>query len=469
MAKIEEKVGAPTVALEPVEKVAQAIAAAVEHSPADRTEIAWLEVRHRAASHGSKRNERRDRHERSAFVRVREKGRIGCYRAESCERGDLERAVRLALAEARLAPPHSSPQTPSESATTSTTPESAMAAKSETAPTTATTLCDPEIVRLTAESARALLERGLGNEESGRLVWSVGTLVHAATDAPVRQAELTGAQLELHVGRGPSSGRAAAVGRTLAALGPRSLLDAARALRRTERADVDRAKATPLVLAPLAVARLIGLLNRHALSSWGFRGGIEGSWLRERLGERIAAEQFTLRDDGTDPRGLPLPFDLRGRDLRPIELIAHGVFLTPAVDDDLAQEIHRDVTPHAIGPDESRATHLVIAPGETSAADLLRAAEGGLWISDLAPLEGFEPRALRFRGIAHGVRQITHGELGAAVDNFSWDGDLPSVLGSITAIGSDLLAVADGDGDAEPFLGATLAPAIGLAPSLGSS
>ena len=59
----------------------------------------------------------------------------------------------------------------------------------------------------------------------------------------------------------------------------------------------------------------------------------------DNLGQPVFHPAVNLRDDPTDPRGLPFPFDLLGAAARPVDLVAGGVALTPAVDDRLAREL----------------------------------------------------------------------------------------------------------------------------------
>src|SRR5258708_6065669 len=74
-------------------------------SPADETEISWLEVRRGQESNGKRRRDTYELHERTVLFRVRESGRTGLHRTSVSTLSDLENALRDALAQARLAPP----------------------------------------------------------------------------------------------------------------------------------------------------------------------------------------------------------------------------------------------------------------------------------------------------------------------------------------------------------------------------
>src|SRR3954449_12857264 len=89
---------------------------ALAGSPAESTEISWLEVRRGQESTGKRRRDSYELHERSILVRVRESGRTGIYRTGAANLSALENAVREALGQARLAPPSPPPLDPPDAA-----------------------------------------------------------------------------------------------------------------------------------------------------------------------------------------------------------------------------------------------------------------------------------------------------------------------------------------------------------------
>ena len=82
------------------------------------------------------------------------------------------------------------------------------------------------------------------------------------------------------------------------------------------------------------------------------------------------------------------------------------MFLTPALDERLAVELGRRPTPHLVAPDEAAPGHLFLLPGEHPDAELLRDAEGGVWIGALDAVQSHDPGSLRFRAQARGVRRV---------------------------------------------------------------
>jgi PmbA protein len=423
------------------------IVARLEHalagSPAESTEISWLEVRRGQESTGKRRRDTYEIHERSVLVRVRESGRTGMHRTSTSTRSDLESSVREALAQARLAPPSPPPLDPPDAA----------------APVDTAGLCDAELARMTPAGARDLLQRLVGSGgrgETARLGWSDGRIAVASSRGLRRAAEVTSGWIEVICGRQPGAGRAAAASRSLAGLDPQGVRERARRRQGPPEVVPPPAGPGPLLLSQEAAALLVELLNRQAFASDAFHCGL--SFLRDRLGQPVFHPAIHLRDDPTDPRGLPFPFDLLGAAARPVDVVAGGVALTPAIDDRLARALDRPPTAQRVAPDEAVPGHLFLLPGTASEEELLRAAEGGVWIAALEPLEAFDPGALRFRAVARGARLIAGGALGRAIPDLIWEDSLPDVLSRVLALGSELVPVATGAG----LFRATTAPMLAL-------
>lgn len=421
---------------------------ALADSPADETDIVWLDARRAQESHGRGRPDSLDLQERTLLVRVRESGRTGLHRAGSAEPADLGRAIREALAQARLTAPSPPPLLPPGA--------------SDPLPPQASgeTLADPELARMTAARAREILQRLAERSEQAQLGWADGSLVVANSRGLRRTAVLTSAWISVICSRTPGAGQAEAVARSLDRLDATAVFARARSHQApdeaTEPAEAPQGP-VPVVLSPEAAGRLIELLNRLALTSTSFADGA----LRDQLGAPVFHPAFSLRDDGTDPRGVPLSFDLLGSARRPVDLVDRGVLLTPAVDDRLAARIDRPATPHLVAPDEARASHLFVLPGDLGIPDteLLGRADGGLWVGALDALEGFDPGTLRFRAVARGVRRLADGALGAALPDLVWEDDLQALLARLLGVGREAVSIPTGD----PLFGATTSPGLAFA------
>lgn len=427
----------------PLDTIADRLAAVAERSPADETELLWTETLRGTATDaprsGGRRREAPNR--RSLVqVRVRERGRVGFYRTGATSPQELDSAVRVALGQARLGPEAPALPLPGPGR------EPAVIAE----------LHDPAVARLDVPTATDLL--AAGSEEGDHLLLEWRQLRCAVINSRGldRRAEATAVTLTARHGHGPGAGRAAASARGLAALSAPRVVERARRRAATAGDGSEDAvpAAAPLLLAPEAAASLARLLADAALTSRGFLDAT--SFLAGRLDQQIFDPLFTLLDDGTDPAGLPFPFDAGGWPKRRVVLVDGGVLRSPAVDPALGRRLGRTPTPHAVGYDESRARHLFVATGEAADDDLLAAADGGLWISALERPACHDPREGRFRAVARGVRRLHGGRLGAAVPDLCWEGELERVLAHLEAVGREPVVLANG------AVGATSAPALAL-------
>jgi predicted Zn-dependent protease len=447
--------------LVPIEEMVARLERALAGSPAGETELVWLEARrslesNRQESNGKGRRDSFEAPERSLLVRVRESGRTGLHRTGQTALSELEKAVREALAQARLAAPTPPPRLP----------EGAGDALAQIAG-----LYDPEIPRLTPARVKELIQKTADRGEIARLGWGEGRLAVVNSRGLRRSVLCTAAWIDVACARAPGAGHAAGVSRSLAGLDAEAVVERARR-RNAESAGAGIEEAPPagplaplpVALAPEAAAVLIDLLNRHALSSLSFLDGV--SFLRERTGQEVFHPAISLRDDPLDPHGAPFPCDLLGAAKRPLEIVRNGVFLAPVRDDRLAQRLDLRPTAHLVAPDEARAGHLALGPSPVPDAELLRQADGGLWVSALEPVEVFDPYHLRFRAVARGVRRITAGgALGAALPDLVWEGDLPALLSAagVLGVGSEAVAVSSGVSGVDPLFGAVSAPLLALA------
>jgi predicted Zn-dependent protease len=439
----------PPTPLVPIEEMLTRLDRALAHSPAEETEIVWIEARRGQESNGKRRRDSFENMERTLLIRVRESGRTGLHRMSAAGLSDLENAVREALGQARLAPLTPPPlQPPGAAGPLLATPEM---------PGLADPLFDAEVARLVPGRARDLIQRQADRGEVAWIGWGEGQLAVVNSRGLRRAAAATTVWTVVSCGNAPGAGRAMAAARSLDGLDLAALFERARqrhagpgnAANAANTADIPQ-EPVPLVLSPDAAAALVDLLNRYALGSATFRSGP----FRGRIGEPVCHPAITLRDDPA--KGLPFPFDFFGAAKHPVDLIDRGVLVTPAIDGALAAETGLPPTPHQVAADEALAAHLTLQPGDEADEDVLRRADGGIWVSALDEIQAFDPGALRFRARARGVRRIEGGTLGAAFPDLLWEDSLPDLLARVLGVGRTMVSVTTGD----PLLGATTSPLL---------
>lgn len=425
-----------------LDEIGERLERVLAESPADETEIVWLETRHGSARRQGSRVDVHAGPHRNVLVRVLDRGRVGSFRTGAGELGDLADAVRQAMAQSRVRDPLAGlPHLPADSAPLEGPTE----------------LFDPAIARLGKRRVRSYLGDLKTRRATVRLRWAEGRVAVFNSRDVRRMARVTAAECEARTGRGPGAGRAVDASRRLDDLAPAALLDRARHRSGSPDGAEPATGAGPVVLAPEAVIDLCRLLNETSFSAKAYYDGT--SFLREHVNVQVFDRRFNLVDDATAADGLAFPFDLEGTAKRRVDLILKGAPKTPTLDQRQAAVLGLPPTAHAIGGNDARAENLFLVAGEEAENDLVAAVGDGVWIGWLDHLECTEPRRVRFRCRARGVRRIENGRLGIALEDFHWSDTLLRAFSSLVGIGTDPTRRLSPDG----YLGAMTAPAVALA------
>jgi predicted Zn-dependent protease len=423
-----------------LDEIAERLERALRNSPADETEIVWLEFHRGYCRRQRSRVDSQSSPSRTVLVRVLDLGRVGSYRGG----GDyvaLDDPIRLAIAQSRAREPLPGLQhLPADNA----------------APAVTEGLYDPELAALDEKRAAALLRDLPLKQENAHLSWSEGRVAVFNSRGIRRSTQVTAASLEIRTGRRPGAARARDASRKLGSLEPMALLEEARSRHAPGKAAPPPTGPTPVVFSSLAVIELCDLLGSTSFSAKAYYDGT--SFLREHLNIQVFDRRINLRDDATDQRAIPFPFDMEGTAKRPIDLIAQGAPRTPTLDQRQAAVLGLPPTAHAIGGNNARAENLLLLPGEDSDDDLLRAADGGIWIGWLDALESLDPTRVRFRARAHGIRQIVDGQLGSPVGDMVVEDGLLRAFSAILGVGNRMTSRLGPDG----VVGGISAPAVAV-------
>ena len=415
--------------LTPYEKIDEVFGQALELSTADETELLWLERRHGRASSDPEAPAYLEPSRLTVLVRVVQNGRVGWHRTESGGVGDVEIALRQAMAlattqpKARRLPVLPTPGDPLDFETP---------------------IFDPEIAGLTIEKARRRAKE-LGQpsreDEEAILRWGQTQIAVVNNHGLARMAEATEISLLFRSGRGPGAGWAAGSARALSGPAGLPIPDiVGRARDRATQLPVVTPLATerlPLVLSAEAVCELLNVLNIFALAG---RAYLEGtSFLARHRNVQVFDRQFHLRDDARALPGMPFPFDFEGMRKRPLDLIVGGKPSLPALSQHQSGEAGLEPTAQSVGGQDALFGNLFLHPGQLDQEGLLQAAEGGIFIGWLDRPECYEPNQLRVRALARGARRIEGGKLGAPLPDLVWDESLLHAFARLRGIGSELV------------------------------
>ncbi len=188
----------------------------------------------------------------------------------------------------------------------------------------------------------------------------------------------------------------------------------------------------PRIAAGIASA-LTGALNGAAVA----RGA---SFLRDKMGARIAPETFQLHEDPTRPGGLGArPFDGEGLAGRSKRLIADGVVSEWLLDLASARKLGLDSNGSAArsvgGAPNPGAGEVWIAPGAVAPEELLRGVSEGVWIHEMMGA-GFNAVTGDYSRAATGF-WIENGEIAHPISEFTVAGQVFEMLERMT-VANDL-------------------------------
>jgi PmbA protein len=199
-------------------------------------------------------------------------------------------------------------------------------------------------------------------------------------------------------------------------------------------------RACPVVLDPTVAASFAGLIG-GALSAKAVQRG--RSPFAGRIEEDLASAAFALHDDGRDAEGpASAPFDGEGVPRRRTALIEEGRLRGYLYDTYSANRegVHSTGSASRAGyrslPSVST-SNLVVAAGELSEPELLKAAGDGVYVTDVAGLHsGVNPVTGTFSVGASG-RTIRGGELAEPIREFTIAGELVAMLAEVREAGAE--------------------------------
>ncbi|MGE3272112.1 MAG: TldD/PmbA family protein [Chloroflexota bacterium] len=213
----------------------------------------------------------------------------------------------------------------------------------------------------------------------------------------------------------------------------------------------------PVVLETYAVGEMLMYL---AYMGFGALSLLEGtSFLRNKLGLKIVDPRISVLDDPRDPAGLPGSFDYEGVPSQRVDLIKAGIGAGVVYDTRTAARNGRTSTGHALpapntfGPFPS---HLVMAAGDTPAADLAKGIERGLWVTRFNYVNVVKSDQAVLTGLTKdGTFLIENGEVTRPVKNLRFTQGVLDAWNGLSALGAERRLM-------EGWGGAVLAPAMRL-------
>ena len=194
-----------------------------------------------------------------------------------------------------------------------------------------------------------------------------------------------------------------------------------------------------VVLEPAAVSTLTGFLS---YMGFGGRMLFEGrSCFSGKEGETVGAASVSMYDDALDPRTLGLPFDFEGTPRQRVDLIEDGVFVGGVYDRRSAKQADVQSTGHALPPPNPEGPfplNVCMAPGDSSADEMIAATERGLLVTRFHYSNVVHPVESTITGMTRdGTFLIEDGEVKHPVTNLRFTQSAIEALKAVSMVGCD--------------------------------
>jgi predicted Zn-dependent protease len=188
-----------------------------------------------------------------------------------------------------------------------------------------------------------------------------------------------------------------------------------------------------VVMQPHAVADMLSYLIRGGFSAQAVREG--RSFLVGKLGQKLFSDLFTAWDDGLDPRGFPMPFDMEGVPKKKVVMVEKGVTAELLYDFKSAKKEGKQPTGHGgFGGFGAMAANVFMAPGDAAVEDLIKKTRRGILITRFHYTNMAHPIRVLVTGMTRdGTFLIEDGKIVKPVRNFRFTESALRVFGTMDA------------------------------------
>lgn len=176
----------------------------------------------------------------------------------------------------------------------------------------------------------------------------------------------------------------------------------------------------PVIFSPMAGADLIAPMAACVDGMAVVKG--ESPW-RDKVGQKLLSDEFTVYDDPTRPWGLrSAPFDDEGIPTAKRAIIERGVLRDFLLDLRAAKALNRSSTGNGFRPGPQsipvpRASNIVVEPGSRPLAELIAGIKEGVYVERLMGAWAGNPYAGQVSGNIHIGFKIENGEITGRIKN----------------------------------------------------
>jgi len=204
-----------------------------------------------------------------------------------------------------------------------------------------------------------------------------------------------------------------------------------------------------VVLEEPAVCDMLVFLAFMGFSADSYQTG--QSFMSGKIGQKVTGDNITIWDDGTDPSGFPMPFDLEGVPKTKVMLIENGIARGVVYSSQAAaREPGKKSTGHAIFPGSFPScipTNIFMAPGDTPREKLIAGMERGLLVTRFHYVNPVHPLLASITGMTRdGTFLIRNGRIVSPTRNLRFTQSILEALSRCDAISAStkLFAVEEG-------------------------
>jgi PmbA protein len=198
----------------------------------------------------------------------------------------------------------------------------------------------------------------------------------------------------------------------------------------------------PVVLEPFAIGTVLEYLSFISFNALAVE---EGRSFME-LGRQVMGANVDIWDDGCDSQGAPSTIDFEGVAKRRVDLVSAGIATGVVHDTTTARRAGTQSTGHALpapntwGP---MAWNLFMAPGESSAEDLMAKLDRGIWVTRFHYVNIVHAKKGILTGMTKdGTFLIEGGKVVRPIRNLRFTQSIPEAFSRIQAVGRETRLVA---------------------------
>lgn len=212
-----------------------------------------------------------------------------------------------------------------------------------------------------------------------------------------------------------------------------------------------------VILEESAVQEMLFYLSYMSFSALAIQE--KRSFMADRLGQKVMAENVSIWDDGLDHRGLPVPFDYEGVAKQKVEFISRGIAGEVVYDSYTAgREEGKKSTGHALpapNPEGPLPWNIIMGSGQDTKDKMLAETEKGIWVSRFWYINPIHPLHTIITGMTRdGTFLIEKGELAGPIKNLRFTQSIVEALSSVSVVGKEQKLLLDA------HFGSYLVPAI---------